>query len=217
MARSPAARPRTSLRSAGCRWPECPECPECPVSDWTVTHVILSDLCPVLSDQCPIYVRLMSDCVSDHVRKPCPVSVRNVRQCPINYVRNVRPQLRRRGASRRIVGASRRIEAHRGVEASSFTQQHIITPSNGIEASSFGVKASRLASSLDVEASRPGLSIGPVLYGGYHLELADGTWLNVLKLVSLWSEQLSETPLSSPRPWDGPQRPYSNRHKSTVQ
>ena len=39
---------------------------------------------PVLSDQCPIYVRLMSDCVSDHVRKPCPVSVRNVRQCPIN-------------------------------------------------------------------------------------------------------------------------------------
>ena len=55
-------------------------------------------------------------------------------------------------------GASRRVEAHRGVEASSFTQQHIITPSNGIEASSFGVEASRLASSLDVEASRPGLS-----------------------------------------------------------
>ena len=43
--------------------------------------MVLSDLCvrygPVLSDQCPIYVRLMSDCVSDHVRKPCPVSVRN--------------------------------------------------------------------------------------------------------------------------------------------
>ena len=139
------------------------QCPECPVSDWTVTHVILSDLCPVLSDQCPIYVRLMSDCVSDHVRKPCPVSVRNVRQCPINcpecpttaqassFSRQRRVEARR--------GASRRIEAHRGVEASSFTQQHIITPSNGIEASSFVVEASRLASSLDVEASRPGLSL----------------------------------------------------------
>ena len=74
----PCARIRTQCPECS----ECPECPECPVSDWTVTHMVLSDLCPVLSDQCPIYVRLMSDCVSDHVRKPCPVSVRNVRQCP---------------------------------------------------------------------------------------------------------------------------------------